>query len=155
MEAVEVLGIVEAAQIIHKSPDYIRVGLQQGRFPWGSAVKTGDKNWSYNIIKKKFLEYAGLEVLDLEQKLGDVAKLKTSKYVAYRVPKEVLEQKLSRKCKCSMCKQEYKKAWLVANNDNIYCEDCLNKFDVTLEGFTVDLSQIKYKVAKYDRTFKT
>jgi len=155
IEAVETISIADASRIIRKNQDYIRVGLQQGRFPWGTAVKTSEKQWSYNIIKKKFLEYAGLEVLDLEQKLGDVAKLKTSKYVAYRVPKEVLEEKLSRKCKCSMCKQEYEKAWLVANNDNIYCEDCLNKFDVTLEGFTVDLSQIRHKVAKYDRIFKT
>lgn len=153
--AVDTITIAEAAHIIHKNPDYIRVGLQQGRFPWGSAVKTSEKQWSYNIIKKKFLEYAGLEVLDLEQNLGEVAKLKTSKYVAYRVPAKVLDKVLSWDCECSICEREFDKIWLVANNDSLYCEECLKKFDETLEGFTVDLSAIKYKVAKYDRVFRT
>ena len=155
MEAVETITISDAARIIRKNPNYIRVGLQQGRFQWGSAVKTSEKQWSYNIIKNKFLEYAGLEVLDLEQNLGEVAKLKTSKYVAYRVPAKILERELQWVCECSTCEREFDKIWLVANNDNLYCEQCLKKFDETLEGFTVDMSAIKYKVAKYDRAFMT
>ena len=155
IEAVDTITIADAARIIRKSQEYIRVGLQQGRFPWGTAVKTSDKQWSYNIIKKKFLEYAGLEVLDLEQNLGEVAKLKTSKYVAYRVPAKVLDRELQWHCECCTCENEFDKIWLVANNDSLYCDECLKRFDESLQGFTVDLSAIKYKVAKYDRVFRT
>ena len=91
----------------------------------------------------------------MEQNLGDVAKLRTSKYVAYRVPAKVLDKELSWDCECSMCENEFDKIWLVANNDNLYCEECLKQFDESLQGFTVDLSTIKYKVAKYDRIFRT
>lgn len=54
------MNVVEASRIIHKTPQYVRWGLQQQRLPFGSAVKnplTG--RWSYNIIESKVLEYAG------------------------------------------------------------------------------------------------
>lgn len=63
MGRVETLTPKEAAKIIGKNAEYIRAGLRQGRFDFGSAVppeKEGG-NWNYNIIKSKFMEYAGLK----------------------------------------------------------------------------------------------
>lgn len=63
IQPVETLTPYEAGKIIHTNAEYIRAGLRQGRFNFGSAVppkKEGGK-WNYNIIKSKFLEYAGLE----------------------------------------------------------------------------------------------
>ena len=63
IERVETLTPAEAGRIIGKGAEYIRVGLQMNRFPFGTAVppkKKGGK-WNYNIIKSKFLEYANIK----------------------------------------------------------------------------------------------
>lgn len=63
IEKVETLTPAEAGAIIHKNAEFIRAGLRQNRFNFGSAVppeKSGG-NWNYNIIKNKFLEYAGIK----------------------------------------------------------------------------------------------
>ena len=51
---------VIAAKIIGKSEDFIRWGLQQGRLPFGSAVKTGRERWSYHISPKLLADYSGI-----------------------------------------------------------------------------------------------
>ena len=61
--SVETITPYEAGRIIKKNAEYIRSGLRQNRFNFGSAVppeKPGGE-WNYNIIKSKFLEYAGIE----------------------------------------------------------------------------------------------
>ena len=60
---VETLTPYETARIIHKNAEYVRAGLRSNRFEFGSAVppkKEGGK-WSYNIIKSKVYEYAGIK----------------------------------------------------------------------------------------------
>ncbi len=64
---VETITPAEAGKIIGKSPDYIRVGLQQKRFDFGSAVQGLNGQWIYNIIKSKFYEYAGISNIDQKQ----------------------------------------------------------------------------------------
>lgn len=63
MGKVETLTPIEAARIIGKNPEYIRAGLRQGVFNFGSAVppKNPKGRWNYNIIKSKFYEYAGIK----------------------------------------------------------------------------------------------
>lgn len=51
---------VIAAKVIGKSEDFIRWGLQQGRLPFGSAVKTGKERWSYHISPKLLADYSGM-----------------------------------------------------------------------------------------------
>lgn len=51
-----------AAQLMHKSERFIRIGLQEGRFPWGYAVQTSPNKWTYFISVKKFTEFTGIEV---------------------------------------------------------------------------------------------
>lgn len=52
------MKVNEAAALLNKSPEFIRAGLQHGRLPFGTAVKTSSK-WSYHISDKLFYEYLG------------------------------------------------------------------------------------------------
>lgn len=52
------MKVKEAAQRLNKSEQYVRIGLQLGRLPFGTAVKVSSK-WSYHISEKLFNEYAG------------------------------------------------------------------------------------------------
>lgn len=54
------LPIALAAKLMRKSKDFVEKGLQEGRAPFGYAVKM--KRWSYFISSKKFTEYTGIEV---------------------------------------------------------------------------------------------
>lgn len=49
------MSVQEAAQELGKTEQFVRIGLQQGRFPWGYAVKMGREH-SYFINRKKFRE---------------------------------------------------------------------------------------------------
>lgn len=61
MEKVETMTPYEAAKLIGKNAEYIRAGLRANRFDFGSAVQSKTGRWNYNIIKSKFLKYAGIE----------------------------------------------------------------------------------------------
>lgn len=51
----------EAAAILGCSPEFIRVAMQQGRLPIGTAVKMSSV-WTYNISSKLLQEYSGVDV---------------------------------------------------------------------------------------------
>lgn len=55
------LSVEEAARLLNANPQFIRIGLQQSRFPWGYAVKTSSQ-YTYFILPKKFEEYTGIKV---------------------------------------------------------------------------------------------
>ena len=52
------ISVDQAARILGKSNDFVRIGLQRGELPFGSAVKTSS-HWSYYINPKRFFEYVG------------------------------------------------------------------------------------------------
>lgn len=52
------ISIKEAAEIMGKSQQFVRVGLQRGILPFGTAVKLSSM-WTYHISPKKFYEYIG------------------------------------------------------------------------------------------------
>lgn len=54
------MKVQEAAKRLNKSPEFVRMGLQLGRLPFGTAVKTSSK-WSYHISEKLLNEYIGKE----------------------------------------------------------------------------------------------
>lgn len=154
MEPVEVMSVAEAARILHKRPEYLYKGLREGRFNFGVAVKVGSR-WNYNIVKEKFLEYAGIkEEEDILDNLGEVSRLQTPKFVAYKLSKEVLKAKIGRKCQCDLCDKDVHEIWLVANNGDIYCDDCLRIYDSTLEGQDMDRAVVGKKVAHYNGLFR-
>lgn len=59
IERIETITTNEAAQALGKGAEFIRAGLRQGRFPFGSAVVNENGRWNYVIIKSKFLNYIG------------------------------------------------------------------------------------------------
>ena len=56
-----------AARVLGKSEDFIRFGLQQQAFDFGSAVKTGENRWSYHISPKLLAEYSGVPRMQIEK----------------------------------------------------------------------------------------
>ncbi len=56
------LSVSKAAALLNVSEQFIRVGLQQGIFPFGFAVKTSTK-WTYMISIPKFEETTGIKVV--------------------------------------------------------------------------------------------
>lgn len=52
------MKVEEAARRLNKSQEFVRMGLQLGRLPFGTAVKTSSK-WSYYISRKLFEDYLG------------------------------------------------------------------------------------------------
>jgi hypothetical protein len=54
------VSIQKAAELLNKSQQFVRVGLQRGILPFGSAVKLSTK-WTYYISPARFYDYAGLE----------------------------------------------------------------------------------------------
>ncbi len=59
------ITIKDASNILEKSPQFVRIGLQRGILPIGTAVKM--KRWVYHISEKKLIEYIGLEQLNLKK----------------------------------------------------------------------------------------
>lgn len=53
------MSVTEAAKILGKSKQFVRVGLQRGILPFGSAVKMSSK-WTYYISDIKLYEYMGI-----------------------------------------------------------------------------------------------
>ena len=49
------LTISEAAAILGVTPQFLRLGLQQDRFPFGTAVKF--RRWAYYINSERFCAY--------------------------------------------------------------------------------------------------
>ena len=56
------ISVDTAARLLHVSAQFLRVGLQTGRFKFGWAVKTGQKNWTYYILKDRFEKETGITV---------------------------------------------------------------------------------------------
>lgn len=52
------LSIKEAAELLGKSQQFVRIGLQRGILPFGYAIKMSSK-WTYHISEAKINEYLG------------------------------------------------------------------------------------------------
>ena len=56
--APEKITIKQAADIMQKGQQFVRIGLQRGLLPFGTAVKVKQR-WNYYISPKLFYEYVG------------------------------------------------------------------------------------------------
>lgn len=65
IEEVETITPEIAGKYLHRSAEFIRAGLRQEKFDFGTAVQGKTGQWSYIIIKSKFLEY-----VDKKEKKG-------------------------------------------------------------------------------------
>lgn len=61
---VERLLVEDAAKLLGMGVQTVRSGLQQGVFPWGYAIKTGESRWAYFINAARFAE---IEMVSLEE----------------------------------------------------------------------------------------
>ncbi len=52
------MTVKEAAELLGKTEQFIRIGLQQGALPFGTAVKMRGR-YSYHISERKVFEYLG------------------------------------------------------------------------------------------------
>ena len=52
------MTVSEAAKILGKSPQFVRIGLQRGVLPIGTAVKMSSR-WTYHISEEQLKKYAG------------------------------------------------------------------------------------------------
>lgn len=51
----------EAAKLLGVSPQFIRIGLQRGKFPWGYAVQQSTTRYTYFINRAKLLAVEGIK----------------------------------------------------------------------------------------------
>ena len=62
IEEVETLSVEETAKILNVFPHSIRIGLRNGIFPFGVAVKREkSQHWNYLIIKSKLEKFVASE----------------------------------------------------------------------------------------------
>ena len=54
--------VAEAARLMGVSQQFIRVGLQKEKLPFGCAIRMSNKKYTYFISKQKFTEYTGIPV---------------------------------------------------------------------------------------------
>lgn len=52
----------DVADALGISVQAVRIGLQQGKFPFGTAIKTSEAKYTYAIYPKAFEEYVGKAV---------------------------------------------------------------------------------------------
>lgn len=55
------LSVKEAAELMGASQQFIRIGLQKGVLPFGSAVQQHGTKYTYHISRHKLNEYMGIE----------------------------------------------------------------------------------------------
>lgn len=51
----------EAAKILHTSDQFVRVAMQRGVLPIGTAIKMSSK-WTYQISPKMLADYSGADI---------------------------------------------------------------------------------------------
>lgn len=59
------MTVKEAAELLGKSQQFIRIGLQRGILPFGYAVKMSGK-YTYHISEFKVYEYLGIKRVEEE-----------------------------------------------------------------------------------------
>lgn len=58
-QAMKNVPVEQAAKMLGKSKQFVRVALQRGIAPFGFAVKISGDKWSYHISPRKLNEYMG------------------------------------------------------------------------------------------------
>ncbi len=64
------IKVTEAAAVLHVSDQFVRIGMQRGILPIGTALKMSTK-WTYQISPKLLAEYSGA---DIEKELAQIRK---------------------------------------------------------------------------------
>jgi len=70
------LKVEDAARLMGRSGQYVRIGLQRGILPFGTAIKMGSK-WTYYISPHRFREYTGITPPNYKE-LSETTELKNA-----------------------------------------------------------------------------
>lgn len=70
------LKVEDAAKLMGRSGQYVRIGLQRGILPFGTAIKMGSK-WTYYISPHRFREYTGITPPNYKE-LSETTELKNA-----------------------------------------------------------------------------
>ena len=54
------MTVAEASRLMGVSPQFVRIGLQKGIFPFGYAVQISTDRFTYFISRQKFTEHTGI-----------------------------------------------------------------------------------------------
>ena len=57
------MSVREAAKLMGKDPQYIRIAIQKGLVPFGFALKGTGSKFVYYISRKQFEEYTGIKAM--------------------------------------------------------------------------------------------
>ncbi len=60
------IKVSDAAKVLGKSEQFVRIGLQRNLLPIGTAVQMSSK-WTYHISPKLLKEYAGVNINENER----------------------------------------------------------------------------------------
>lgn len=55
------LKVEEASKLLGVPPQFLRIALQKGKYPFGFAIKTSSQ-YTYYINAQQFQEYTGINV---------------------------------------------------------------------------------------------
>ncbi len=63
------ISVKQAAEIMGKNQQFIRIGLQRNLLPFGTALKTNDRNrrYSYYISPELFKRYTGVDINEIDK----------------------------------------------------------------------------------------
>jgi len=67
-----------AAELLGKSPQYVRIGLQRDLLPFGKAVKMSSV-YTYHISPRLFSDYTGIPIEDIEKFIEEKSVLEEAK----------------------------------------------------------------------------
>lgn len=59
---VETMTVADAARLMGVSQQFVRIGLQKGNLPIGTAVRISGKRFTYYISPIKFTEFTGIDL---------------------------------------------------------------------------------------------
>lgn len=62
----------DAAQVLDRSPQWVRLGLQRGVLPIGCAVLMPGGTWVYDIRPERLAQYMGITVEEMRDRLERV-----------------------------------------------------------------------------------
>lgn len=65
------ITVTEAAAVLHVSDQFVRIGLQRGILPIGTAIKMSSK-WTYQISPKLLADYSGADIGKELEKIRNV-----------------------------------------------------------------------------------
>ncbi len=55
------LTVKETAELLNKSQQFVRIGLQRGILPFGYAIQLNGTKYTYHISKNKVYDYLGIK----------------------------------------------------------------------------------------------